>query len=84
MENLRRGLLLSLMAVATVFALALPGSTMLSRAAYAFGGCTVTCPDKSTCSGNPDVGERCNCTCSFWGLQTAKCTCQALRPVTEG
>ena len=61
------------------------GSSLLVPGAYAAsGGCTVTCPDKSTCSGNPEVGETCNCICSFWGLQTAKCTCQALRPVPEG
>ncbi|HEX8694508.1 MAG TPA: hypothetical protein VF746_18945 [Longimicrobium sp.] len=80
----RRYLLNAALALVALSA-ALLGSTRLVPDAYAaLGGCTVTCPDKSTCSGNPEVGETCNCTCTFWGLQTAKCTCQALRPAPEG
>jgi hypothetical protein len=80
-----RILLLKGVLAAVALGAALLGSTTQVPDAYAAsGGCTVTCPDKSTCSGNPEVGETCNCTCSFWGLQTAKCTCQALRPVPEG
>lgn len=80
-----RILLLKATLAAVALGAALLGSTGLVSDAYAeTGGCTVTCPDKSTCSGNPEAGETCNCTCTFWGLQTAKCTCQALRPDPEG
>lgn len=80
-----RRLLLNAALAAGALSTALLGSTRLVPDAYAsLAGCTVTCPDKSTCSGTPEAGETCNCTCTFWGLQTAKCTCQALRPEPEG
>jgi hypothetical protein len=47
-------------------------------------GCNVKCPDGSTCSADPDAGEVCTCGCSFWGLKTSVCNCQALAPHTPG
>lgn len=50
----------------------------------AAAGCTVKCPDGSTCSADPDAGEVCTCGCSFWGLKTSVCNCQALAPHVPG
>ena len=50
----------------------------------ALAGCSVRCPDGSSCSGSPAAGETCSCSCSFWGENTSVCTCQSLKPSTPG
>jgi hypothetical protein len=64
---------------------ALLASGRFAPDAYAgIAGCNVKCPDGSTCSADPDAGETCTCSCSFWGLKTSVCSCQALAPVVPG
>jgi len=72
------------------FALALVAGGVLATArppadAYAaLAGCSARCPDGSSCAAEPGPGEFCSCGCSFWGLKTSVCTCQALKPSTPG
>jgi hypothetical protein len=72
------------------FALAVAAGAFLAAlhppadAYAALAGCSVRCPDGSSCSGDPEAGETCTCSCSFWGQNTSVCTCKALAPHTPG
>ena len=50
----------------------------------AAGGCSVRCPDGTSCEKTLGAGERCTCTCELWGHGPASCTCTSLKPVTPG
>ena len=79
----RQSLSITLAALLVATGIAMSGAIAPNVLAYA-GGCTVTCKDRSTCSAHPDAGESCTCTCTFWGLKTANCSCVTLQPSTDG
>lgn len=82
--NLRDRLLRAALALLVAAGALLAAGPPAADAYAALAGCSANCPDGSSCTGNPDPGETCSCTCSFWGQKTAVCTCQALRPSTTG
>lgn len=50
-----------------------------TEASAASAGCSVKCPDGSSCAADPEPGQYCSCGCSFWGQKTSVCTCQTLK-----
>jgi hypothetical protein len=80
----RIGLLRMAAVLLAVAAAALTSPRLVPSAYAGFGGCSVRCPDGTTCSKDPGTLEKCTCTCALWGHGSAQCTCTQLKPLTPG
>jgi hypothetical protein len=84
MTTMRQRLLRSAVAALGAAAVLFISPRWVPEAEASLGGCSVKCADGSMCGGDPDIGEKCTCTCALWGNGGAQCTCGAIAPNTPG
>lgn len=77
--SLRNRLLRIALALVVAAGALLAAGPPVPEASAASAGCSVKCPDGSSCAADPEPGEYCSCGCSFWGQKTSVCTCQTLK-----